>query len=375
MSQGTRDAVSRRRFLKGAALIGGAATGTLAAPQISRAETQVLRMQSCWPEGQIFHEMAREYVDRVERMAGRRLRIDLRPLDAIVGLIEVYDACSDGRLDAGHAVLATLGPRHPAISLFCVGPAFGADSTMMLGWMHRGGGQELYDELLQRVLGLNLVGFFTLPMPNQPFGWFREPAESPADLDRLRYRTVFVAAKLVRQMGMILGGMPPREVKRAMEQGVLDGFELNNPTFDRRFGAQEAADYYLMGSFHQSIEFLEVIFNKQRYDSLPEELRAILHHGAEAASTANHATALDRYSRDLQALIVEDGVTPLPTSQAILDHQLAAWEMVLEKEMADPFFAKIVVSQKEWCERVGFYHHLNTPDTARAYRHFFPGRL
>jgi TRAP-type mannitol/chloroaromatic compound transport system substrate-binding protein len=375
MSGGKRKAISRRSFLRTSALATGAVAGTVAAPQVSRAQSETLRMQSMWPAGQIFHEMAQEYAERVERIAGRRLRIDLRPTGTIVPTPEIYDACHDGRLDAGHTVLALLGLRHSAISLFSVGSAFGADSSMMLAWMHRGGGQALYDELVQEIIGLNVVGYFTLAMPNQPFGWFREPVLSPDDLIGLRYRVVAIATRLVRNMGMVVATMFPREAKGSMERGVLDGFELNNPTFDRRFGAQEVAKYYMTGSFHQSIEFLEVIFNKDRYEALPDELQAILQHGAEAASTANYATALDSYSRDLRALIDEDGVTVLRTPDAILDRQLEAWDKVVAEDSADPFFAKVVASQKAWCERVGFYQHMNTPDHRRAYRHHFPGRL
>jgi TRAP-type mannitol/chloroaromatic compound transport system substrate-binding protein len=368
--------ISRRKLLTGAALATtGAAAGTLAAPQVSRAQGVVLRMQSTWPADQIFHEMAQEYVDRVERMAGRRLRIDLRPGGTIVPGIELHDACNDGRLDAGHAVPVFLGLRHPAIWLFTAGHAFGADSAVLLAWMHRGGGQELYDELLNTIVGPNLISLYTLPMPNQPFGWFREPLTSPGDLVGLRFRIVGGAAQLARKMGMIVAIILTDEVPQYMERGLLDAFELNNPTFDRRLGAHEVAKHYMMASFHQPVEFLEVVFNKARFQSLPDEHQAILRYAAEAASTANYSTALDAYSRDLQTLIEEEGVTVSRTPDAILDRQLEAWDEVIAGESADPLFARILASQKAWCERVGFYQSMNTPDYRRAYRHSFPDRL
>jgi TRAP-type mannitol/chloroaromatic compound transport system substrate-binding protein len=375
MPGGKRRGVSRRKLLKGAALTAGAAAGALAAPQVSRAQSGVLRMQSTWPADQIFHEMAQEYVDRVEAMAGRRLRIDLRPGGTIVPGPEVHDACNDGRLDAGHTVPTFLGLRHPAIWLFIGGHAFGADSTMMLAWMHRGGGRVLYDELLDTVVGPNLISFCTLPMPNQPFGWFREPLTSPGDLVGLRIRIVGGAAQLARKMGMLVAIMLHGDVPQYFERGLLDGFELNNPTFDRRFGAHQVAKHYIMASFHQPVEFLEVVFNKARLESLPDEHQAILRYAAEAASTANYSTALDAYSHDLRTLVEEDEVMVSRTPDSILDRQLEAWDEVLEEESADPLFAKIVASQKAWCERVGFYQMMNTPDHRRAYRHSFPERL
>ncbi len=69
---------SRRQFLKGGlAAAGGAAA--LAAPQVSRAQTTTLRMQSSWGAQDVFQEMAKQYTDRVEKMTGGRLKFDLLP--------------------------------------------------------------------------------------------------------------------------------------------------------------------------------------------------------------------------------------------------------------------------------------------------------
>ena len=53
-----------------------------------------------------------------------------------------------------------------------------------------------------------------------------------------------------------------------MERGVIDAFEFNNPTSDRRFGAQDVSKNYMMSSYHQATEYFEIIFNKTKYDSL-----------------------------------------------------------------------------------------------------------
>ena len=71
--------VSRRRFLKGTAAASGAAAATVAFPQVSRAQTTTLKMQSSWGAKAIFQEMAQQYADRVDAMSGGRLKIDLLP--------------------------------------------------------------------------------------------------------------------------------------------------------------------------------------------------------------------------------------------------------------------------------------------------------
>ncbi|NQV43392.1 MAG: twin-arginine translocation signal domain-containing protein, partial [Rhodospirillales bacterium] len=61
-----KDNVTRRKFLRGTAVAGAAAAGTLAAPHIAQAAT-VLKVQAAWGGG-IFLENAQSYVDRVHAM-------------------------------------------------------------------------------------------------------------------------------------------------------------------------------------------------------------------------------------------------------------------------------------------------------------------
>jgi TRAP-type mannitol/chloroaromatic compound transport system substrate-binding protein len=45
-------------------------------PNVSRAQTAVLKMQGAWGAKDVFNDMAIEYVDRVNKMAGGRLKIE-----------------------------------------------------------------------------------------------------------------------------------------------------------------------------------------------------------------------------------------------------------------------------------------------------------
>ena len=364
----------RRRFLKAGA-VAAAGASTLAFPMVSRAQTMTLKMQGAWGAKDIFNDMAMEYVERVNKMSGGRLKIDYLVSGAVVKAFQLQDAVHQGVLDAGHHVTAYWYGKHKAASLFGTGPVFGADASQMLAWIHSGGGKELYRELVQDVLKLNLVGFFAMPMPPQPLGWFQKEIKSAADLKGLKYRTVGLATDLMQEMGVLVTQLPGGEIVPAMEKGVIEAFEYNNPTSDMRFGAQDVSKVYMMGSFHQATEYFEIIFNKRKFESLPGELQAILEYSAEAANTSNYATAMDNYSRDLQKLIKEDGVKVYKTPDSVFEAQLAAWDKLVERLGTDPFFKKVVESQKAWVERVGFYiQNAANPDRL-AYEHNFPGRL
>ncbi len=369
-------AVSRRKFLRGSALAAGAAAGGLAMPAVVTAQSpQVLRMQSSWTSSDIFQEMAQQYVDRVEAMSGGRLRVDLTPAGAIVGAFQVQDACHDGVLDCAHTVTVYWYGKHKAASLFGTGPIFGGTAAHVLAWIHQGGGQELYDELIQEILGLNTIGFFAMPMPTQPFGWFKEPVTDVSQLQGLKYRTVGLAADLFQEMGSAVTQLPGGEIVPAMERGVIDAFEFNNPTSDRRFGAQDVAKNYMLGSYHQANEFFEIIFNKDTYDGLEPDLQAIVKHATEAANTANYALAMDQYSRDLVELERDEGVNIIRTPDAVQHAQLPAWDKLIADLEQDEYTARVIASQKEWCERVAFYDFMNSADYVAAYEHHFPGRL
>ena len=368
-------AATRRKFLTGAAgaVAGGAAL--VAAPNVSRAETVTLKMQGSWGKADIFNEMAQEYVKRVEDMAGGRLKIEYLVSGAVVKAFQVQDACHKGVLDAAHTVTAYWYGKNKAASLFGTGPVFGCNAAQILSWIHFGGGKELYRELVQDILKLNLVGFFCMPMPTQPLGWFTEQIKSADQLKGLKYRTVGLATDIMQGIGVKVTQLPGGEIVPALERGVIEAFEFNNPTADRQFGAQDVRKTYMMGSYHQAAEFFEIIFNKDMFNGLAKEQQAILEYAAEAANTANYGYAMDLYSKDLQTLIKKDGVKVHRTPQAVMDAQLKSWDKVLEKLNKDPFFKKVVDSQKAWSQRVAFYDLMNAADYKLAYNHYFPGEI
>jgi len=366
---------SRRKFLTGAAAA-TAGAATLGFPMIGRTQSPiVLKMQGAWSASDIFNEMAEEYVKRVNEMAGGRLRIDYLLGGAVVKPFEVMDATSKGVLDASHSVPVYWYGKSKVASLFGSGPINGCDAPQTLAWIYRGGGQALYDELLTKI-GLNVVGFFAMPMPTQPLGWFKKPITSAAGLKGLKYRTVGLAADLFQEMGAKVTQLPGGEIVPALERGVIDAFEFNNPTSDMRFGAQDVIKNYMMGSYHQAMEFFEIVFNKNKWNAIPKDLQAILKFGVEAASSSNWWTAMDNYSRDLQLLISKHKVNVIRTPKSIMAEQLKAWDVITPKLMKeDPFFAKVVESQKAWAKRVAYYMFLNEADYKLGYEHIFKTKI
>jgi TRAP-type mannitol/chloroaromatic compound transport system substrate-binding protein len=358
---------SRRHFMQVAAL-GGVAT--VAAPQVSRAQTLTWKFQSTWPNRDIFHEFCNDFAKRVNDMSGGRLKLDVLAAGAVVPAFQLQDAVHAGILDGGHGVAAYWYGKNKAFALFGTGPSFGWNANSFLGWMNYGGGYDLYNELQQQILKLNIVGFLSGPMPAQPLGWFKSPIAGPDQLKGLKYRTVGLAADLKREMGAAVTILAGGEIVPALERGVIDGAEFNNPSSDAVLGFPDVSKNYMLRSYHQSGETFELLFNKTKFDTLPPELKAMLKYAAESASADMSWKALDRYSKDLEAMKGR-GVTVTTTPDNVLKAQLEAWNKVIAQFSADPFFKKVIESQRAWVQRTYAYERANEPSRDMAYDHFF----
>ncbi len=362
--------IERRKFIRGGAVAAAASAGALAAPSVARAETVTLKMQAAWGGG-IFLENAQSYVDRVHAMAGDALKIDLLAVNSVVKTSQMQDAVHRGVLDAAHYVPAYWYSKSKTASLFGTGPCFGWSSQEVLGWVNYGGGQQLFEELMDS-LELNIVSFFNSPMPAQPLGWFKEQIMDASQMSGLKYRTVGLAADVLLEMGMSVVQLPGGEIQPAMKSGLIDAAEFNNPTSDRDFGMQDVSKHYHLASFHQSQEFFEVTFNRKKYESLSTELQAILKYASEAENSNFYWHNTKRYSEDLITLRDEQGVNVYRTPDSVMSEQLKAWDVVIERlANEDSFFAKVVDSQKAYAKEVMGYLNLNQPDYKLAYEHYF----
>jgi TRAP-type mannitol/chloroaromatic compound transport system substrate-binding protein len=358
----------RRRFLLAAT---GAAT--VAMPQVSSAQTVRWRVQSAWASRELFHELALDYAKRVDVMSGGRLKLDVLAAGSVVLPLQIADAVHSGILDGGHGTAGLRYNKHKASGLFGTPPSFGWDSQGFLAWFYYGGGEVLYAELLSRILRLNLTGFLYFPMPAQPLGWFKKPVRTADDLRGLRFRISGLSAEVLRQMGATITLLPNTDVVAAMERGVLDAVDSNNPTTDVQLGIPDVAKHYLMASHLRPVEAFEIIFNRAKFDALSPELRIILRQAALAASSDQVWSTYTRYAKDLDE-IARRGVTIARVSAELLAAELNAWDRVIAEYVQEPIFAKVIASQKDWVKRTGAFQHASDLDSnalSAAYRHFF----
>lgn len=369
---------SRREFLKtAAAAAAGAAASTVAFPYVNTVTAQapiVWKMQSGWPTRDFFHESAVELSKKINEMSGGRIRVDLLPAGAVVGAFGIIDAVHSGLLDGGHAVGVYAYSKSPTTSLFGTGPSFGMDATDILSWFYYGGGFDMYQDLLQNRLKLNVTAFLMGPMPTQPLGWFRVPVTKADQLKRTKFRTVGLSAEVFGEMGASVVILPGGEIVPALERGVIDAAEFNNPSSDRALGLPDVRKVYMLQSYHQPNETLEVTITKSKWDALTPELKSIVRGAIMAESADFHYRAIAKNSADLEE-IEKRGIRVFTTPREILNAQLAAWDKVIAKRsQEDAQFARIVASQKAWAKRVVSWKQRVYVDNSIAFNRYFKGQ-
>jgi TRAP-type mannitol/chloroaromatic compound transport system substrate-binding protein len=360
---------SRRRFLKGAVV---ATAAGVAAPTVVKAQGPVsMRFQSTWPSKDIFHEYALDFAKKVNDMTGGDLRIEVLPAGAVVPAFGVLDAASSGTLDGAHGVPSYHYGKQAAIALWGSGPGFAMDANMMLAWHKYGGGKQLLDKIYSSI-GANVVSLMYGPMPTQPLGWFKKPVARAEDLKGLKFRTVGISIDVFQGMGLAVNALPGGEIVSAMDRGLLDAAEFNNASSDRVLGFPDVSKVCMLQSYHQNAEVFEVLFNKAKFDGLPERMRAIISNAADAASADMSWKAIDRYSKDYIEMQGKDNVRFYKTPDPILQRQLEIYDEVAKKKAAEnPLFKEVMQSQIAFAERTTRWEQDTVVSRRMAFDHYF----
>jgi TRAP-type mannitol/chloroaromatic compound transport system substrate-binding protein len=370
MTKPTKDKTSsRRNFLKVAA---AGAAATVAAPNIASAQGPIsMRWQSTWPAKDIFHEYALDYAKKVNDMTGGDLKIEVLPAGAVVPAFGLLDAVSKGTLDGGHGVLVYHYGKQNALALWGSGPGYAMDANMLLAWHKYGGGKELLEKLYASI-GANVVSFPYGPMPTQPLGWFKKPVTKAEDLQGVKFRTVGISIDVFTGLGAAVNALPGGEIVSAMDRGLLDAAEFNNATSDRILGFADVSKVCMLQSFHQNAEQFEIMFNKTKYDALPEKMKAIIANAVDAAGQDMAWKAIDRYSKDYVEMQTTDKVKFYKTPDAILKKQLEIYDEVVKKKAAEnPIFKEIIRSQIAFAERATRWEQDTVVNRRMAFDHYF----
>ena len=331
------------------------AVALMSAPQqVIAQETIKIKIQATFPTSAKLYKGFLIFLERVKEMSGGRLDIQSFPAGAIVPAVEVLDATARGVLDGGYSAAAYYVGKNRAATLFGPAPGgpWGFDWIDYMGWIHDGGGLELYNEFYQKELARNVVVFPMTPVANQVLGWFNREIKGWDDLADIKCRATGITGEVMSKSGMKTVNMSGGEILPAGERGIINCGEWAGPAEDIAMGFHQVWKHYYMPSAHEPATMLEIFFNGDVWKKIPKDLQAIIESATWEASL-RYQIETHRANAEAMKELVAKGVQIHRTPDSILLGQLKAWDDIVAVEVAkNPFFKRVLESQKEYASIV-----------------------
>ena len=307
------------------------------------------RLVTAWPKNFPGMGMAPEHIaDAVREMSNGRLDIKVYGAGEIVPALEVFEAVSQGTVQMGHSSAYYWRGSVPAAQFFTAEP-FGLTAQEMNGWLLHGGGLALWEELYAR--------YDLLPIPGgntgvQMAGWFNKEINSLADLKGIKMRIPGLGGEVFEAAGGTAVTIPGGEIFTSLQTGVIDAAEWVGPYNDLSIGFHQVAKYYYYPGWQEPGPNLELIINKQAWESLPADLQAILRTASLAVNNDVLAQYTARNNKALKELVEQHGVEVrrlpddvLAQLKLISDERVA--ELVGEDELSKRIYQSYETFRKE----------------------------
>jgi len=320
-------------------------------------QTYQWKLVTSWPKNFPGLGKAPETFARyVQDMSGGRLKIKVYGAGELVPGFEVFDAVSQGTAQMGHAGSYYWKGKMPASTIFTAIP-FGMNATEMNGWLHYGGGLQLWRELYKPFGVIPFAGGNT---GVQLAGWFKKEIKSIEDLKGLKMRIPGLGGEVLKKAGGVPVALTGGEVFTALQTGAIDATEWVGPYNDLAFGFYKAADYYYYSGWHEPGAMLEFTVNEKAFNALPKDLQAIV----EVATRAANQDMLDEYTarnnQAMQALVEKHGVKMLPLPTDVMQKLKALTaDVMAEQVAADAQFKKIYDSYLKFQRGAENYHKIS----------------
>ncbi len=298
----------------------------------------IWKATSAYGSGLIVFEGAALLAERVKEMSNGRLIIQMNTGGSIVPSFSEQEAVSKGVLDLCCSSSIYIKGKFPCGVLFGAS-IFGAKQQEFLAWLETGGGYELWQEMYDRkkwnVKVLPCNGLYG----GESLGWFKKPVKTLEDFKGLKIRTVGEYGEVLTKLGASAVSLPAGELYTALERGVLDAADMSFPAVDRGIGLHEVCKYMLFPGVHQTSGPLETLVNKDKWDSLPSDLKAIV----KAALSEVAVLGLTSWAKaDLEAMkfFEEKGVQTIKLEPQEINKLQVLFNQVLDERASEDSFTR-----------------------------------
>ncbi len=353
----------------------GLASAALAQQPAAPAGVKNLKMQSTWPASLTLQDNFRFFGERVEKLTAGALKIEALAAGQIVPAFEVLDATHKKVIDGAHAISYYWVGKNKAATLFASTPAgiAGMDHMDYLGWMYEGGGLDLWWDFYTKELKLNVIAFPILPASPQALGWFKRPIKNLADFKGMKCRQTGIVAEVYQRMGMQTVNMPGGEIVPSAQRGVIDCAEWVGGIEDLRLGLPQVWKYHYTPGMHESSSVGELMINTDVWKALtPQQQESV--RSATVETYVRWWVKWQKQNADaIEEMRKKHGTQILRTPPDILIAFFKAWDEIAKEESAkNPFFKKVLESQREWAAKVIPAKRFMFPPYSFAANYYWP---
>ena len=336
---------------------------------------KTLKMQSSWPASLTLQDNFKFFAERVDKLTSGQLKIDALAAGQIVPPFEVLDATHKKVIDGAHSVSYYWVGKNKAATLFSSTPAgpFGMDHLDFMGWLYEGGGLELWWEFYQKELKLNVVVFPILPTGPQAFGWFKRPIKNLADFKGMKCRQTGIVAEIFQRMGMQTVNMPGGEIVPSAQRGVIDCAEWVGGVEDLRLGLPQVYKYHYVPGMHEPSVVGELVINGDVWKALTPQQQEVIRSAATETFTRWWVKWQKQNAEAIQEMRTKYGTQILRTPPEILIAFLKAWDEIAAEESAkNPFFKRVLDSQRQYASKVVPAKRFMYPPYSFAANYYWP---
>lgn len=308
------------------------------------------RMQSNLSEGEPGFESVREnFVEAVKRMSGGRIEIEFFPVGALFPIQEGLEAVGSGIVEIGMMTGGYFsGKIGPMATLESGVPGAERNAIERHAFFYKKG----FIDLAREAYAPYNVFYLAPHISTQWDIVSKKPITSAKDFEGLKIRAFGIEAKWYEAMGastVLLGG---GEIYTALSTGVIDAARWGSPSVIQSIGLHEVADYYMQPS-PMPAPNNNFLVNQQAWDSLPEDLQAIMIEAAKLASLdylARGAQLDAKAMAEMQQAGIEVSRIPLEEWTKMEEQARKLW---VEYADHDELSAKTVALMQEFLEEMG----------------------
>ena len=254
-------------------LVAGAAVLAVSVPvTMPSAAEYEWTMQTSETAGEPQYEIKKAWAKNVEIMSDGRVKIEILPTGAVVPHNQTLEAVGAGILQGHLTDPSYFSGQNPAFSM--LGNLVGAwgDPLEFLEYMKFGGGEQLYNELVEPY-GVHLICAAATGLEALVS---KKPIRSVADLKGLKIRAPEgMVYDIFTKAGAAPVNLPGSEVYTGLEKGVIDAADYTVFATNQAQGLHSFARYPSYPGFH-SLPMVAVSLNKQIWDGLPVDVKTML---------------------------------------------------------------------------------------------------